>query len=26
VGCEYNPKAGTLEGLGWFREWSRTRS
>lgn len=18
VGCEYNPKAGTLEGLGWF--------
>jgi 2-dehydrotetronate isomerase len=21
VGCEYNPKAGTLEGLGWFVPW-----
>jgi 2-dehydrotetronate isomerase len=21
VGCEYKPKAGTSEGLGWFRKW-----
>jgi hydroxypyruvate isomerase len=20
IGCEYNPKAGTLAGLGWFRD------
>jgi hydroxypyruvate isomerase len=23
VGCEYNPKAGTAEGLGWFSPWRR---
>lgn len=23
VGCEYRPKAGTLEGLGWFSEWKK---
>jgi 2-dehydrotetronate isomerase len=23
VGCEYRPKAGTSEGLGWFKPWSR---
>ncbi|WP_124982557.1 2-oxo-tetronate isomerase [Ralstonia solanacearum] len=21
VGCEYRPRAGTSEGLGWFRRW-----
>ncbi len=21
IGCEYRPAEGTLEGLGWFREW-----
>lgn len=21
VACEYHPRAGTLEGLGWAREW-----
>jgi 2-dehydrotetronate isomerase len=21
VGCEYKPRAGTTEGLGWFRKW-----
>ena len=21
VGCEYRPAGGTVEGLGWFREW-----
>ena len=21
VGCEYRPRAGTLEGLGWLRNW-----
>jgi hydroxypyruvate isomerase len=21
VGCEYRPAEGTVEGLGWFREW-----
>jgi hydroxypyruvate isomerase len=21
IGCEYRPKAGTLEGLGWARRW-----
>ncbi len=21
VGCEYQPRAGTLEGLGWIRPW-----
>lgn len=21
VGCEYKPRAGTSEGLGWFRKW-----
>ncbi|KQT83014.1 2-oxo-tetronate isomerase [Methylobacterium sp. Leaf466] len=21
VGCEYNPRAGTLAGLGWFAPW-----
>lgn len=24
VGCEYRPRAGTLEGLGWFDRWRRT--
>jgi hydroxypyruvate isomerase len=23
VGCEYRPRAGTLEGLGWFAPWRR---
>lgn len=23
VGCEYRPKAGTSEGLGWLRAWNR---
>ncbi len=23
VGCEYRPRAGTSEGLGWFRPWRR---
>lgn len=22
VGCEYRPKGGTSEGLGWFKNWS----
>ncbi len=22
VGCEYRPRAGTIEGLGWLRRWS----
>jgi 2-dehydrotetronate isomerase len=26
VGCEYRPKAGTLEGLGWFAPWAAARS
>ena len=21
VGCEYRPRKGTSEGLGWFRDW-----
>ena len=21
VGCEYRPRAGTSEGLGWLRRW-----
>ena len=24
VGCEYNPRAGTVEGLGWHRPYRRT--
>lgn len=24
VGCEYRPKGGTLEGLGWFSDYRRT--
>jgi 2-dehydrotetronate isomerase len=24
VGCEYNPRAGTLEGLGWFQSYKRS--
>ena len=24
VGCEYNPRAGTAEGLGWFQPYRRT--
>ncbi len=24
VGCEYKPRAGTSEGLGWFRKWRGT--
>ena len=23
VGCEYRPRAGTSEGLGWLRRWQR---
>ncbi|MCV9935635.1 TIM barrel protein [Boseaceae bacterium BT-24-1] len=23
VGCEYRPRAGTLEGLGWFSPWKK---
>jgi hydroxypyruvate isomerase len=23
VGCEYNPRAGTLDGLGWFVPYRR---
>jgi hydroxypyruvate isomerase len=23
VGCEYRPRGGTLEGLGWFAPWRR---
>jgi 2-dehydrotetronate isomerase len=23
VGCEYRPKAGTVEGLGWFKALTR---
>jgi len=23
VGCEYRPRAGTLEGLGWFQDWKK---
>lgn len=26
VGCEYRPRAGTLEGLGWLREWQSRSS
>lgn len=26
VGCEYIPRAGTLDGLGWFRDWSSRHS
>ncbi|UUX48292.1 hydroxypyruvate isomerase family protein [Nisaea acidiphila] len=22
VGCEYRPQAGTVEGLGWMKEWT----
>jgi hydroxypyruvate isomerase len=22
IGCEYRPKTGTLEGLGWLSGWS----
>jgi hydroxypyruvate isomerase len=25
IGCEYNPRAGTLAGLGWLREMGATR-
>lgn len=25
VGCEYRPKAGTSEGLGWIKPWLQTR-
>jgi 2-dehydrotetronate isomerase len=24
VGCEYRPAGTTLDGLGWFRQWSTT--
>ena len=24
VGCEYKPKAGTSEGLGWMKPWQGT--
>ena len=23
IGCEYNPRAGTLEGLAWFKPYRR---
>jgi hydroxypyruvate isomerase len=23
VGCEYNPRSGTLAGLGWFAPYRR---
>ncbi len=23
VGCEYRPRNGTLQGLGWFEPWRR---
>lgn len=26
VGCEYRPRAGTLEGLGWFAPFRRTKA
>jgi len=26
VGCEYRPKAGTSEGLGWLQAWALARS
>jgi hydroxypyruvate isomerase len=25
IGCEYRPKAGTDEGLGWFAPYRRRR-
>jgi hydroxypyruvate isomerase len=25
VGCEYRPRAGTVEGLSWFRPWAAAR-
>jgi hydroxypyruvate isomerase len=25
VGCEYRPRAGTSEGLGWLRRWRAER-
>ncbi len=25
IGCEYNPRAGTLEGLGWFAPYRETQ-
>jgi hydroxypyruvate isomerase len=25
VGCEYRPKAGTSEGLGWFQPYKAAR-
>ena len=24
IGCEYNPRAGTVEGLGWFQPYRRS--
>ena len=26
VGCEYRPKAGTSEGLGWLRRYQASRA
>ncbi|MBE7212566.1 MAG: TIM barrel protein [Gluconacetobacter diazotrophicus] len=26
VGCEYRPRAGTVEGLGWFEAWRPERA
>jgi hydroxypyruvate isomerase len=23
IGCEYNPRAGTREGLGWFKPYRK---
>ena len=25
VGCEYNPRAGTVEGLEWFAPYAKKR-
>jgi hydroxypyruvate isomerase len=26
VGCEYRPRAGTVEGLGWFKPYAGAKS
>ena len=26
IGCEYNPRAGTREGLGWFAPYTGARA
>jgi hydroxypyruvate isomerase len=25
VGCEYRPRAGTSEGLGWLKRWRESQ-